>query len=107
MNINDNITELTDQIEQLLSKLRPLEKDDVKSTRLVSGHVRKQLSRLHKAAANNDRNDAINVLLDIVPNGKDFDSVDFRIDYYPKIDALCNDIAAKAAQIAKNLIDEL
>jgi hypothetical protein len=54
-----------------------------------------------------DKDRLSSVLLDIVPNAKDLDAIDFRIDLYPDMDSLRSYISGTAAEIAKPIIDAL
>jgi len=86
------IVELIAKAEQLLALLEPLEKRGDESATLFADHVRLQLSLLRKAIASGDSNRLSSILLDIVPNAKDLDAIDFRLDLHPDIEALRSDI---------------
>ena len=107
MSMTDDIAELIDKVEQLLALLEPLEKQGDRKAKLFADDVRLQLDRLRKAVASKDGMRLATRLLDIVPNAKDLDAIDFRLDCYPRIDELRSDIAAEGARIAKPLIDAL
>jgi len=105
--MNDDMKELIVEVEQLLALLEPLEKKGDRKATLFADDVRRQLSLLRKAIASGDNDRLRHILLDIVPNAKDLDAIDFRLDIHPDIEALRSDIRLKGAWIAKPLIDSL
>jgi len=105
--MNDDMKELIVEVEQLLALLEPLEKKGDRKATLFADDVRRQLSLLRKAIASGDNDRLRHILLDIVPNAKDLDAIDFRLDIHPDIEALRSDIRFKGAWIAKPLIDSL
>ena len=105
--MTDDIAELIAKVERLLALLQPLVHQGNESAELVADGVRRRLDRLRKAIESGDSDRLINILLDIVPNAKDLDAIDFRIDLHPEIRELRSDIQAKSALIAKPLIDAL
>jgi len=107
MNISDEIADLIAKVEQLLAMLEPLERKGDRKATLFADGVRRRLTVLRKAIASGDSDRRISILLDIVPSAKDLDAIDFRIDFYPDMDALTSDIGGTAAEIAKRLMDEV
>jgi len=107
MSMNDDMKELIVEVEQLLALLEPLEKRGDESATLFADGVRRRLSLLRKVIESGDNDRLSSILLDIVPNAKDLDAIDFRLDLHPDIEALRSDIRFKGAWIAKPLIDSL
>lgn len=100
MSANQSIVELTADIEQLLAMLELLEKQGDRKAALFADGVRHRLAKLRSAIGSGDRMRLSNILLDIVPSGKDLDAIDFRLDLHPDIDALSSTIEAKGARLA-------
>ena len=105
--MTDDIAELMAKVERLLAMLQPLVQQGNESAELFADDVRRQLAGLRKAIESGDTDRLRHILLDIVPNAKDLDAIDFRSDLHPDIDALSGDIEAGGARIAKPLIDAL
>ena len=100
MSNSDDIFELTANIEQLLAMLEPLEKQGDRKAALFADGMRYRLAALRSAIGSGDRIRLSNILLDIVPSGKDLDAIDFRLDLHPDIDALSSAIEARGARLA-------
>lgn len=107
MTTDDEIHKLIVKIEQLLAMLEPLEKCADKSAMAFANGVRHRLDELRKMQSSEDNQRLVMRLLDIVPTAKDLDSIGFRLDLYPAIDALSSDLEAEAATIAQSLSDTL
>ena len=105
--MTDDIAELIAKVERLLAMLQPLAQQGNEAAELFADDVRRQLAGLRKAIESGDSDRLVNVLLDIVPNAKALDAIDFRIDLHPDIRTLTGDIQAGSARIAKPLIDAL
>jgi hypothetical protein len=105
MNMNDELAALVSKVQQLLAMLKPLERTGDRKATLFADGVRRRLDALRNAMASGDADRLTSILLDIVPSAKDLDSIGFRIDLYPDMRALANDIGGTAAEIAKPLID--
>lgn len=107
MSISNDIVELIAKVEQLLAMLEPLEKQGDRKATLFADDVRYQLFELRKAIASGDNDRLSSILLDIVPNAKALDAINFRIDLHPDMDSLRSHIQAVGARIAKPLIDAI
>ena len=107
MSISNDIFELIAKVEQLLDMLEPLEKQGDRKATLFADGVRRRLSELRKAIASGNNDRLSSILLDIVPNDKDLDAINFRIDLYPDMDSLTAHIQAVGARTAKPLIDAI
>lgn len=107
MSMSNDIFELATMVEQLLAMLEALVKEGSRSAALFADDMRRQLDELRKAIASGDRIRLATRLLNVVPSARDLDAVNFRLDLHPEIRELSNEIAARAARIAKPLIDEL
>ena len=103
----DDIAVLMAKVERLLAMLEPLAQQGNESAELFADGVRHRLDRLRKAIESGDSDRLINILLDIVPNAKDLDAIDFRIDLHPEMRELRSEIEAGGAWIATPLIDAL
>lgn len=100
MNTSDDIIELTAKMEKLLAMLAPLENQGDRGATLFADGVRYRLSELRNAIGSGDRFRLSNILLDIVPSGKDLDAINFRLDLHPDINALSSAIEAWGAWLA-------
>ena len=107
MNISKDIAELTAKLQQLLALLEPLEKQGDRSATLFADGVRRRLADLRNLVTSGDGMRLAMRLLDIVPSAKDLDAINFRLDRHPGIRALCADVEAGGARLAKPLIDAL
>jgi len=105
--MSDDIQELIAKVDQLLALLEPLEKKGDRKATLFADGVRRRLSLFRKAIESGDNDRLRHILLDIVPNAKDLDAIDFRLDLHPDIEALRSDIRYRGVWIAKPLIDAL
>lgn len=107
MSISKNISELTNKVDQLLAMVEECERQGDINARLFAEGLRHRLAELRRTSPSDQNMYLVQCLLDIVPTAKDLDAIDFRLDRYPRITELRNEIQTEGARIASPMIDAL